>query len=278
MIGTLKPIAAAVGRHPEYAAAAAYVASMTSLPAKRMINDAKVTDHHAIIPTDAAHPTGAMNADERKVFDLVCRAFLAVFHPDAVFERTTLETVVDAAYPFHTTGRVVVERRLAGRATARPRPPPPMTMTPRRCRRSPTARPSAPSAATRPNGRPNRRRATPTRPCSAAMETAGRLVDDDELREAMKGSGLGTPATRASIIERLLGAGYAERHKRAVAATDKGIALIGALNGHQLTSPELTGAWEKRLAADGTRTAVAVVVHGRHRRVHRARRSTRSAR
>jgi DNA topoisomerase-3 len=247
MIGTLKPTAAAVGRHAEYAAAAGYVASMTSLPAKRMINDAKVTDHHAIIPTDAAHPTGAMNADERQVFDLVCRAFLAVFHPDAVFERTTVETVVDAAYPFHTTGRIVVEpgwRAVYGETApaagddddAKTLPPLTHGETVRAERCDATERQTKPP--------PRYTDAS----LLAAMETAGRLVDDDELREAMKGSGLGTPATRASIIERLLGAGYAERQKRAVAATDKGIGLIGALNGHQLTSPELTGAWEKRLA------------------------------
>jgi DNA topoisomerase III len=81
----------------------------------------------------------------------------------------------------------------------------------------------------------------------AAMETAGREVEDPELREAMKDSGIGTPATRASIIERLVDVGYVEREGRALVATDKGIQVIRLLNGHSLTSPELTGSWEKRL-------------------------------
>jgi DNA topoisomerase-3 len=87
-----------------------------------------------------------------------------------------------------------------------------------------------------------------------AMETAGKLVDDDELREAMKDSGIGTPATRAAIIERLIDVGYLEREARALVATEKGLNVIRLLGEHQLTSPGLTGEWEHRLAniEDGT--------------------------
>ena len=81
-----------------------------------------------------------------------------------------------------------------------------------------------------------------------AMETAGKLVDDDELREAMKDSGIGTPATRAAIIERLIDVGYIEREGRALVATEKGLNVIRLLGEHQLTSPTLTGEWEHRLA------------------------------
>ena len=80
-----------------------------------------------------------------------------------------------------------------------------------------------------------------------AMETAGKEVEDAELREAMKDSGIGTPATRASIIERLVDVGYIERDGRALVATEKGIQVIRLLGEHQLTSPELTGSWERRL-------------------------------
>jgi len=80
-----------------------------------------------------------------------------------------------------------------------------------------------------------------------AMETAGKLVDDDELREAMKDSGIGTPATRAAIIERLIAVGYIERDGRALVATEKGLGVVRLLDGHPLTSPELTGDWEHRL-------------------------------
>jgi DNA topoisomerase-3 len=82
-----------------------------------------------------------------------------------------------------------------------------------------------------------------------AMETAGKLVDDEELREAMKESGIGTPATRAAIIERLIDVGYVERDGRALVATEKGINVIRLLDQHPLTSPALTGDWEHRLAA-----------------------------
>jgi DNA topoisomerase-3 len=92
-----------------------------------------------------------------------------------------------------------------------------------------------------------------------AMETAGKLVDDDELREAMKDSGIGTPATRAAIIERLIDVGYVERDGRALVPTEKGMNVIRLLGEHPLTSPTLTGEWEHRLAAieagDDSRTA-----------------------
>jgi DNA topoisomerase-3 len=83
----------------------------------------------------------------------------------------------------------------------------------------------------------------------AAMETAGKLVDDEELREAMKDSGIGTPATRAAIIERLITVGYIERDGRALVVTEKGLNVIRLLGEHPLTSPTLTGDWEHRLAA-----------------------------
>src|SRR4029450_7619924 len=81
-----------------------------------------------------------------------------------------------------------------------------------------------------------------------AMETAGKDIEDADVREAMKDSGIGTPATRAAIIERLLQVGYLEREGRALHATDKGVQVISLLGEHELTSPELTGKWEKRLA------------------------------
>ena len=79
------------------------------------------------------------------------------------------------------------------------------------------------------------------------METAGKLVDDDELREAMKDSGIGTPATRAAIIERLIEVGYIERDGRSLVCTEKGLNVIRLLDGHALTSPGMTGDWEHRL-------------------------------
>ena len=105
-----------------------------------------------------------------------------------------------------------------------------------------------------------------------AMETAGKLVDDEELREAMKDSGIGTPATRAAIIERLLQVGYIERDGRALVVTEKGLNVIRLLGEHALTSPDMTGEWEHRLAKIETGAGLPRSVHGRHRQVHRGHR------
>ena len=102
-----------------------------------------------------------------------------------------------------------------------------------------------------------------------AMETAGKLVDDEEMREAMKESGIGTPATRAAIIERLIDVGYVERDARALVATEKGINVVRLLGEHPLTSPALTGDWEHRLAAIEDGAGEAREVHGGHRQVRR---------
>src|SRR5262249_52813142 len=108
MVGEINPTASEVGTHREYARAAAYVTGLDVLPLGRVINDAKVTDHHAIIPTNTQHRTDKLSDDDRRVYDLVVRRFLAVFHPDAVFENTRLETLV-AEHVFRTTGCVLVE-------------------------------------------------------------------------------------------------------------------------------------------------------------------------
>ena len=108
LIGELKPTAALVGRKAEYARAAEYVVSLGKLPLGRVVNNAKVTDHHAIIPTRAEHDVARMGEDERKVYDLVARRFLAVFHADAVYERTRVETTVEE-HVFRTSGRVMLE-------------------------------------------------------------------------------------------------------------------------------------------------------------------------
>src|ERR671922_60083 len=107
MVSELKPIAAGVGTHREYARAAAYVTGLDVLPLGRVVNDAKVTDHHAIIPTRGDHRLDRMSDDDRRVYDMVVRRFLAVFHPDAVFENTRLETTV-ASHVFRTRGRVLI--------------------------------------------------------------------------------------------------------------------------------------------------------------------------
>src|SRR5947199_4968908 len=107
MVAELKPTAEQVGRHREYAAAAAYVTGLDLLPLGRVVDDEKVGDHHAIIPTNAQHVLDRMNEDDRRVYDLVARRFLAVFHPEAVFENTRVETTV-VEHVFRTRGKVRV--------------------------------------------------------------------------------------------------------------------------------------------------------------------------
>jgi DNA topoisomerase-3 len=225
---------------------------MDVLPLGRVINDAKVTDHHAIIPTNSEHKLDKLSDDDRRIYDMVTRRFLAVFHPDAVFENTRLETTV-LEYVFRTTGRVLMEAGWrgvydeAGLDEAKG-----------------SDDDDAGGSQTLPKlvqgenvsvldvGAEEKITQPPRRYSDAsllgAMETAGKLVDDDEMREAMKDSGIGTPATRAAIIERLIDVGYVERDGRSLVCTEKGLGVIRLLDDHALTSPSLTGDWEHRLS------------------------------
>ena len=250
LVEEIRPTADLVGRNAEYAKAAAYVVGLEQLPLGRVVNDKKVTDHHAIIPTRSEHDLGRMGADERRVYDLVAKRFLAAFHPEAVWERTRVETTVEE-HVFRTSGRVLVEpgwREVYGEE-ARPRTTEETEdsggdqQLPRLEQAEPVETRSVESL--RKETQPPRRFTEAS--LLAAMETAGKDIEDAELREAMKDSGIGTPATRAAIIERLIQVGYIERDGRALHATDKGIQVIRLLGAHPLTSPELTGDWEHRL-------------------------------
>jgi DNA topoisomerase-3 len=251
MIPEIKPIAAIVGGRPEYAAASKFVTGLDMLPLGRVVNNEKVTDHHAIIPTNATHPVDKLDGDDLRIYDLVVRRFLAVFHPEAVFENTRVETEV-AGHVFRTRGKVMIVPGWRGvygeQADAEPRPGEEDEGREQQLPRLAQGE----DVETR-DVRSEEKVTRPPRRYSegsllAAMETAGRLVDDEELREAMKDSGIGTPATRAAIIERLLTVGYIERDARALVVTEKGLNVIRLLDGHALTSPGLTGDWEHRLA------------------------------
>ena len=252
MIGEIQPTASIVGKRSEYAQAAKYVTGLDVLPLGRVVNDAKVTDHHAIIPTRSEHPVGKMSDDDRRVYDMVVRRFLAIFHPDAVWENTRLETTV-AEHVFRTRGRVLLEpgwRAAYGevslqesRASDDEDEAPDQSLPKLE---SGEAVDTLEVSSAEKETKPPRRYSDAS--LLAAMETAGKLVDDDELREAMKDSGIGTPATRASIIERLIDVGYIERDGRALVATEKGLNVIRLLGEHPLTSPGMTGDWEHRLA------------------------------
>jgi DNA topoisomerase-3 len=250
MVPEIKPIAELVGRHEAYRAGAAYVTGLDVLPLARVVDDAKVTDHHAIIPTRDEHALSKMRDDDLRIFDLIAKRFLAVFHPEAVFEQTRVETTVEG-HVFRTRGRRLVVpgwRGVYGEEA-----------DPQREREDDEgAEQSLPrleqgEAVDTREAESLAKETKPPRRYSeasllAAMETAGKLVEEDELREAMKESGIGTPATRASIIERLLAVGYIERDSRALVCTEKGLNVIRLLGEHPLTSPGLTGDWENRLS------------------------------
>jgi DNA topoisomerase-3 len=248
MIGEIKPTAELVGHNPQYRRASEYVLGLDKLPLGRVVNDKKVQDHHAIIPTRSEHDVGRMGQDELKVYDLVAKRFLAVFHPDAVYERTRVETTVEE-HIFRTSGRRLVEpgwKGVYGEEAEQPRGDDDSggdQLLPKLEQGEAVETLSVESL--RKETQPPRRFTDAS--LLAAMETAGKEVEDAELREAMKDSGIGTPATRAAIIERLVDVGYLEREGRALVATEKGIQVIRLLNGHPLTSAGLTGDWERRL-------------------------------
>jgi DNA topoisomerase-3 len=258
MIAEIKPTAEVVGARGEYAKAAAYVVGLDKLPLARVVDDSKVADHHAIIPTRGEHKVDRMGDDDTRVYDLVARRFLAVFHPEAVFENTRVETTVRAGesarsgrYVFRTRGKLLIvpgwrgvygetpaeaaERGEEDEGTDQQLP---------RLNQDELVDVREIKSLSK-ETKPPRRYSDAS--LLGAMETAGKLVDDDELREAMKDSGIGTPATRAAIIERLIAVGYLEREGRSLVATEKGLNVVRLLGRHPLTSPELTGQWEHRL-------------------------------
>jgi len=260
MIAEIKPIVSLVGQNAQYRRGSEYVLALDKLPLGRVVNDKKVQDHHAIIPTRSEHDLGRMGQDELKVYDLVAKRFLAIFHPDAVYDRTRVETTV-AENVFRTSGRRLVEpgwKGVYGEEAEGPRGEDDSggdQLLPKLEQGESVETLSVESM--RKETQPPRRFSDAS--LLGAMETAGKDVEDAELREAMKDSGIGTPATRAAIIERLVDVGYVEREGRALVATEKGIQVIRLLGAHPLTSAELTGDWEHRLRqiehGDDTRPA-----------------------
>jgi DNA topoisomerase-3 len=257
MVEEIKPTAELVGGQSEYAKAAAYVTALDVLPLARVVNDEKVTDHHAIIPTKAEHAVDRMGDDDKRIYDMVVRRFLAVFHPEAVFENTRVETTVlpaggDAGgCVFRTHGKLLlvpgwrgVYGQMPSEAKSAAEEDEGSEQQLPKLDQGETVQ-TLEIASERKETKPPRRYSDAS--LLGAMETAGKLVDDDELREAMKDSGIGTPATRAAIIERLIQVGYVERESRSLVATDKGLNVIRLLGEHALTSPEMTGQWEHRL-------------------------------
>src|SRR5687767_1912002 len=202
LVSEIRPTAELVGKNPQYAKGAAYVTSLKELPLGRVVNDKKVTDHHAIIPTRSEHKLAKMGEDELKIYDLVAKRFLAIFHPEAVFERTRVETTVEE-HVFRTSGRRLLEpgwKSVYGAEAADSKQADDDSggdQTLPKLEQGETVD-ALSVESLRKETQPPRRYTEAS--LLAAMETAGKDIEDAELREAMKESGIGTPATRAAII------------------------------------------------------------------------------
>lgn len=215
-------------------------------PNKRIFNNAKVSDHFAIIPTGL--PPKHLSEAEHKLYDMVTKRFLAVFYPAAEYLVTTRITRV-VGEAFKTEGRVLVNAgwlAVYGKEAALEGDEGSPQLTPVRPGETVSTLEILVNAH---QTRPPARYTEAT--LLTAMEGAGKMVDDEELREAMRGKGLGTPATRAQIIENLILEKYLVREGRELIPTAKAFSLITLLKGldvMELTSPELTGGWEHKLA------------------------------
>ncbi len=211
-------------------------------PNKRVFNNAKVSDHFAIIPT--GHAPKHLSEAEQKLYDLVTKRFLAVFYPAAEFLVTTRVTRVEGE-AFKTEGKVMVNAgwlAVYGKEAEEEGTP---SLVPVQPKEQVTAR-EVEVAANQTKPPPRFTEAT----LLSAMENAGKLVEDEELAEAMKEKGLGTPATRAQVIEGLIDEEYVHRAGRELQPTAKAFSLLFALKHfrvEEITSPELTGDWEYKL-------------------------------
>ncbi len=227
---------------PYAACAAEITAAWPPKFTRRLVDDAEVRDHHAIIPTASSPANARLNVDEKRIYDLVARRFLAAFLPDAMFATTNLETRVGQDL-FVARGRTMLA---AGWQAIDP----PLS------KKKELQLPAVEVGVVVPQiGQELHEGKTkpPTHYTEAsllgAMERAGEGLEEEELRRAMKGQGLGTPATRASIIETLIKRGYIEREKKHLLATTRGQALVQAIPVAELCSPQLTGNWEARLSS-----------------------------
>lgn len=211
---------------------------------KKVFDSSKVTDHHAIIPTGVT-PAG-LNIDEEKVFDLVARRFIAAFYPDCQFTTTTVLGMVDK-YEFKATGKVILDPgwKVVFDKSAQDdedKKDDEEKVLPTFVKGE--SGPHTPDLAEKWTQAPKPyTEATLLR----AMETAGKMVDNDELRDALKENGIGRPSTRAAIIETLFKRRYIIKEKKNLIATPTGIELIALIHEESLKSAELTGTWEKKL-------------------------------
>ena len=207
----------------------------------RIINNQKVKDHHAIIPTGSV--PGALRGQDQKVYDAIVVRFIAAFYPPCLKEVTTVDGIANDV-PFRARGVRLVEpgwTALYPRLSAEQEGEDEQTLPNFVPRESGPQEPYIKPGQTAPP------KHFSENTLLGAMDTAGKLVEEGELREALKEKGLGTPATRAAIIEILLKRQYILREKKNLVATEIGRYLVAIVRDHHLKSPELTGEWESKL-------------------------------
>ncbi|HXK51734.1 MAG TPA: DNA topoisomerase 3 [Caldisericia bacterium] len=208
---------------------------------KRVVDDSKVGDHFALIPTTKKASLSTLREDEKKIYDLIVRRFLSIFFPAAEYQETSFITNI-AEELFETKERILIKpgyREIYGESTKSSQ-----FVGFKNSLQVNLQNTTIEEKETKPPSRFNE--AT----LLSAMQGAGKLITDEELQETLKEKGIGTPATRAQIIERLIKVGYCERAGKDLVPTEKGMYLIKVLSHVQLEaliSPELTGSWERKL-------------------------------
>ena len=234
-----------------YESLTASLMGKTLIKSKKVFDNSKVTDHHAIIPT-GQNPVNLTDM-EKRVFDLVARRFIAVFYPDCKFSTTTVIGETDGI-EFKTTGKQILD--MGWRVVfAKTQTNLPDGMVENDTDPSDEERtlPTFKKGESGPHEpKLDEKWTQPPRPYTEAtllraMETAGKFVDNDELRDALKANGIGRPSTRAAIIETLFKRHYIRKERKNLIATPTGIELIGLIHEELLKSAELTGIWEKKL-------------------------------
>lgn len=242
MIPTLKGVIQKLSI-PEYETYTKYLLDLPKLPiTKRIVDNSKITDHHAIIPTSVNFNLNTLSKDERNVFDVIARRFMSVFYPKYEYASTTLITTIDK-HDFQSTGTTILKLgfKEVNNDDFGKKDDTQILPDVKEGDVIPVSSVKKENKKTKPKKLYNE--AT----LLTEMENAGKFVEDEELKETLKESGIGTPATRAQIIERLITVGYIKRQKKFVVPTKKAITLIDILP-KQLTSAETTGKWEKGLS------------------------------
>ncbi|MCF8330178.1 MAG: DNA topoisomerase 3 [Crocinitomicaceae bacterium] len=223
-----------------------------SIPkSKTIFDDKKITDHHAIIPTGIV-PSG-ISQDEQKIYDLICRRFIAVFYPECKVSNTTVLGKVDNLI-FKATGKQIISlgwrevyEDLKEAKNTEPSTDAKSKEVEEKILPIFTKGESGPHEPVIHKGKTSPPKYYTEATLLRAMETAGKFVEDEEMRELMKENGIGRPSTRANIIETLFKRKYIEKKKKNLVATDTGMSLIDVIKSDLLKSPELTGQWEHKL-------------------------------